>query len=39
MKKKLIYMAGMLVLALTFVNAQSTDFQIIGDFVATHSLT
>jgi hypothetical protein len=30
MKKKLIFMAGMLVLALTFVNAQSSGFQVIS---------
>jgi hypothetical protein len=30
MKKKLIFMAGMLALALTFVNAQSSDFQVLS---------
>ncbi|MDR2607252.1 MAG: hypothetical protein LBC57_02575 [Treponema sp.] len=30
MKKKLILMAGMLALALTFVNAQSSDFQVLS---------
>jgi hypothetical protein len=35
MKKKLIFMAGMLVLALTFINAQSSDLLVLGDSVVT----